>query len=135
MPLFRRPDGDLVKDESLVRRMIPYLMLGRNESAIYHDEIVDLTRLKPWMKEYNRPPPESPVTLFHVLLYATARGFNARPGLNRFISGGRIYQRRGVQLSFAAKKRFEEKSELVTVKCDFPENEPFADCVKRVKEA
>src|SRR5262249_8976567 len=126
MPLFRRPDGDLVKDESLVRRMIPYIMRGRNESAIYHDEIVDISRVRKWMKAYNTAHPDDPVTMFHIFLFSIAKGFLARPGLNRFVSGGRIYQRRGTFLSFAAKKKFDEKSPLVTVKLEFFDDEPFA---------
>ena len=105
MPLFRRSDGDLVKDESPVRRMIPYVMRGRNESAVYHDELVNLAQIRPWMRAYNTAHPEDPVTMFHIFLFGIGRGFLARPGLNRFVSGGRIYQRRGVFLSFAAKKK------------------------------
>jgi 2-oxoacid dehydrogenases acyltransferase (catalytic domain) len=134
LPLFKRPDGNLVTDESHVRRMIPYLMRGRNESIIFHDELVDLTRTKPWIKEYNRVH-KQPVTLFHLFLWAMGTGFYVRNGLNRFISGGRIYQHKGVHLSFAAKKKFNEKSELVTVKLPFFEKEPFADCVRRVLDA
>src|SRR5215468_10831241 len=133
MPLFRRPDGDLVKDESFVRRMIPYLMRGRNESIIYHDELVDMTRLRPWIRDYNRSHQDNPITLFHVILYAIGKGFFARQGMNRFIAGGRIYQRRGVWLSFAAKKKFEEKSALTTIKMEMLETEAFGDFVARMK--
>jgi len=133
MPLFRRSDGDLVKDESFLRRIIPYVMRGRNESAVYHDEIVDLHRVRPWLKAYNASHPDNPCTLFHIFLYSIGKGFLARPGLNRFISGGRIYQRRGVYLSFAAKKKFHEKSPLVTVKMEMREDEPFHEFVRRVK--
>src|SRR5262249_41763955 len=122
------------KDESFVRRMIPYLMRGRNEAAIYHDEVVDLTRLRPWLRDYNRAHPDNAVTLFHLVLYAIGKGFYARDGMNRFISGGRIYQRRGVFLSFAAKKKFDSKSPLTTIKMEFFANESFDDFVKRYKD-
>jgi len=134
MPWFKRPDGDLVTDENPVRRMIPYLMRGRNESAIYHDEWVDLSRTRPWLREYNRAHPDNPATMFHLMLFGISRGFYGRLGMNRFIAGGRIYQRKGVWLSFAAKRQFEEKSALVTVKMPFYADEPFGDCVKRIKE-
>lgn len=131
LPLFKRPDGDLVTDESHVRRMIPYLMRGRNESIILHDEMIDLTRTKPWLKEYNRHH-KQPVTLFHLFLWTMGTGFYVRHGLNRFISGGRIYQRKGVQLSFAAKKKFRDESPLVTVKMRFDDpKETFESVVRR----
>src|SRR5688572_138307 len=116
MPLFRRPDGDLVENESFVRQMIPYIMRGRNESAIYHTEVIDLSKTRPWMRAYNRAHSDDPITLFHLFIYACAKGIHAKPHMNRFIMGGRIYQRKGVFISFAAKKKFEEKSALATVK-------------------
>ncbi len=35
MPWFRRSDGDLVPDLPPMRRIMPYVMRGRNESAVY----------------------------------------------------------------------------------------------------
>ena len=58
MPLFRRPDGDLITDESPVRRMIPYIMRGRNESVVYHDELVNIARVRPWMRAWNQSHPD-----------------------------------------------------------------------------
>jgi 2-oxoacid dehydrogenases acyltransferase (catalytic domain) len=135
MPLFRRPDGDLITDESPVRRMIPYLMRGRNESAVYHDEVIDISKVRPWMRAWNQSHPGDAITLFHIFLFGISRGFHARPGMNRFSSGGRLYQRRGFFLSFAAKKRFDDKAALVTVKVEYPENEPFIESVRKVKNA
>jgi hypothetical protein len=133
MPIFKRTDGDLVKDESPVRVMIPYLMKGRNESVVYHDEVIDMTKLRPWIHAYNQAHPDNAVTLFHVVLYCIGRGFHSRPALNRFVSGGRIYQRKRVELSFAAKRKMEEKSALVTVKVAFPMDEAFPAMAKRIK--
>ena len=134
MPLFRRPDGDLVRDESNVRRMIPYLMRGRNESAVYHEQHFDLTRTRPWLRAYNRSHPTAPATLFHLMLLAIAAAIHERPGMNRFISGGRIYQRKHVALSFAAKKSMEVTAPMVTVKMKFDAGEPFTDAVRRIAE-
>jgi hypothetical protein len=135
MPLFRRPDGDLIRDESPVRRMIPYVMRGRNESAVYHDELIDLSRVRPWLRAWNQSHPDDAITLFHIFLYGIAKGLHARPGMNRFVSGGRHYQRRGAWLSFAAKKKFDEKSPLVTVKLEFPETDTFLEATRRIKAA
>jgi pyruvate/2-oxoglutarate dehydrogenase complex dihydrolipoamide acyltransferase (E2) component len=132
MPLFRRPDGTLVRDESNVRKMIPYLMRGRNESAVYHESNYDLTRTRPWLRAWNRAHSESPATLFHLLMYGFARAFHERPGLNRFIAGGRIYQRNHVELSFAAKKVMDADAPMVTVKVRVPKDEPFDAFVSRV---
>jgi hypothetical protein len=132
MPLFRRPDGVLVSDESNVRRMMPYLMRGRNESAVYHEQLFDVTTTRPWLRAYNRAHTDAPATMFHLLLYSYGRVFHERPGLNRFVSGGRIYQRNEVAVSFAAKKVMDEHAPLVTVKMKIPRDEPFESFVPRV---
>jgi hypothetical protein len=134
MPLFRRPDGALVRNESRVRLIIPYLMPTRTESAVYHEDVYDLTRARPWLAAWNRGRAQ-PATLFHLFLWACARALHTRSGLNRFVSGGRIYQRDGVQLSFAAKRQFRDDAPLVTVKSPFPDGESFADCVARLHGA
>jgi len=116
-----------------MRRMLPYLMRGRNESAVYHEKVYDLTRGRPWLRAYNRSHQDR-ATLFHLFLYACARALHARPGLNRFVSGGRIYQRAGVSISFAAKKVMRDEAPFVTIKVEIPPDEPFEATVRRIAE-
>ena len=42
MPLFRRCDGRLIRDEAPSRMIMPYLMRGRNESLILHEARYDI---------------------------------------------------------------------------------------------
>ena len=134
MPLFRRPDGDLVRDLPPVRGIVPYLMRRRNESAVYHEALYDVTRARIWLRAYNRSHADR-ATLFHLLLYACTRALHLRPGLNRFVSGGRIYARRGVSIAFAAKKEMKDEAPFATVKLSFPERESLAESVRRVAKA
>ena len=115
MPIFRRPDGDLVKGESPVRRIMPYLMPGRNESAVFHDTVFRFAAARSWLKAYTRTHSQR-ATTFHLLAYACAVALEARPRLNRFVSGGRLYQRREVSISFVAKKEFTDEGAGATVK-------------------
>lgn len=124
MPLFRRGDGDLVRGEGAVRRIMPYLMRGRNESAVFHETTYRVAAARAWLRAYNRTHAEK-ATLFHLLAYACAQALHARPRLNRFVSGGRIWQRRGVQVSFVAKKTFTDVGDDATVKVEAVAREPF----------
>jgi hypothetical protein len=134
MPLFRRPDGDLVRDLPPVRGVVPYLMRRRNESAVYHEAFYDVGKARAWLRAYNRSHP-SRATLFHLVLYAAARALHLRPGLNRFASGGRVYQRREVSVAFAAKKEMRDPAPFATVKLRFGPEEPFEETVRRLAEA
>lgn len=136
MPLFSRCDGKLVRNLDPMRRIIPYVMGGRNESAVNHTTQWEIAEARAWLRNYNRtrgPAPQA--TLFHLVAYACIKMLHARPGLNRFVSGGCIYQREGVWLSFAAKIRMTDESPLATVKLRFAPDIRFDDCVEAIHEA
>lgn len=136
MPLFRRCDGELVKNIDPIRRMMPFIMRGRNDSIIYHTTQWDIAEARAWLRHYNRARRSgTPATLFHLVAYACIKMLHARPGLNRFVSGGRIYQRKGVWLSFAAKIRFTDEAPLTTVKLPFPAGINFDECVEMIAQA
>jgi len=134
MPLFNRPDGTLVPGLSPVRYIMPFLMRGRNESAVLHEARFDLSRTHGWLQRWSAANGRK-ATLFHLILWALARTLHERPGLNRFVSGGRIYQRNGVYLSFAAKAAFADDAPIVTIKLECPKDDTFAACVDRVVAA
>ena len=134
MPLFRRTDGDLVRDLPPVRGIVPYLMRRRNESAVYHEALYDVGRARNWLRAYNRSHRHR-ATLFHLILYAASRALHLRPGLNRFTSGGRVYQRREVSVAFAAKKEMKDLAPFATVKLRFGAEEPFEETVRRLAES
>lgn len=134
MPLFRRSDADLCRELSPVRRMVPYIMRTRTESVVYYEQRLSLEKTLPFIARWNAENPQK-VTLFHVVLGALGRVLHERPGLNRFVSGGRIYARRGVFVSFAAKKAFEDQAPLLTVKLPMPAGQPFAALVESVHAA
>lgn len=115
MPIFQRSDGTVVKDLTVTRRILPYLMVGRNEAIVYYEMLIDLTETLEFIDKYNAEQTRK-LTLWHLVVAAAGRVLHERPGLNRFVSGGRIYQRNSVQLSFAVKKQFKDYAPLVGVK-------------------
>ena len=105
--------------------MMPYLMRGKNEAAVYFEQTLDVTRTQVFLEDWNRRGGPR-ATIFHVVLHALAGVLHARPRLNRFAVGRRIYDRDGVHISFAAKKRMSDDAPLATVKRQFAAGESFA---------
>ncbi len=114
-----------------MRRIMPYLMPGRNESIVLNDSTFRIQEARAWPKAYNRTHPQH-ATLFHVLAYAVAQALHARPELNRFVSGGRLYQRRGVQLSFVVKRELRDDGHSTTVKLEVARGERFCLFAERL---
>jgi hypothetical protein len=54
--------------------------------------------------------------------------------MNRFVAGGRLYQRREIVFSFAVKQRLQEGSPMAVVKRSFPPDESFVDLVRGVAD-
>jgi hypothetical protein len=123
----RRRDGTLAKVPPY-RRMMPFLMRGRNEAVVYFEQRLDMTRAAPWLEEWNRTT-GAHATVFHLVLHALARVLHERPHLNRFVVGRRIYDRRGVFMTFAAKKAMRDDAPIATVKRGFAADESFAAMV------
>jgi hypothetical protein len=119
----RRRDGTLAK-VAPYRRIMPFLMRGRNEAIVFFEQRLDLSKAAPWLAAWNARTGQR-ATVFHLVLHAVARVLHERPRLNRFVAGRRIYDRRGVFLSFAAKKAFQDDAPLATVKRAFAADESF----------
>jgi hypothetical protein len=100
------------------RQMMTFLMRGRNESAVYFEQQLDLSKSLPWLDKRG-------ARLFQLILHALAATLHDRDRLNRFTLGRRTYQRNGVFLSFAAKKAMSDDAPLATVKRRFEQGETF----------
>ncbi len=136
MALFGRPDGDRVQNLSMLRRFIPHLMPGRNESAVFFNQTLDLSHTLSWLEAANAElGQDDKISFFHVVIAAMARTLGQRPQLNRYISGRRVYQRRDIAISFAVKKSFEDEAPLTTVKITFGPDDTLLDVGRRLREA
>jgi hypothetical protein len=136
MPLFKRSDGDLVPSLDPIRLMMPLIMPRRNDSVVYHKTRWDISRTRKWLRAFNNARQNKPhATLFHLVLWGSGQMLHARTGLNRFVSNGNIYQRRGVSVSFAVKTRFEDGAPLTTVKLALDAGQPFETLLDSVAAA
>jgi hypothetical protein len=125
MPIFRRPDGALVKNESPVRGIMPYIMRGRNESAVYFEQRVALKQADAFMRQFNEDHPEAPVNIQHLVMWTITQVLGEFPTMNRFVAGGRLYQRRGIWFSYSAKQSLKGASPLLVLKREFHPAETF----------
>jgi hypothetical protein len=109
-----RADGDLVTDAPPTRRIMPFIMPRRNESLVFFDIDVDAAavdaRLAAWRAR------GIGASVMHIVAIAAVRVLHERPRLNRFVAGGRHWQRRGIWVSFSGKKRKTDDAPVVAIK-------------------
>jgi hypothetical protein len=130
----RRADAQPIPDLANLRRMMPYVSPRRNESLFYMMQDIEVEAALEYVEKRNQErPPDRPITLFHLFLRACAHQLDLRPGVNRFVKGGRLWQRDGVWLTFAAKREIADGSPMFTIKRQFhPRSESLDQMVDAI---
>lgn len=123
-----RADGTPVTNIGVLRRMLPTLMPSRNDSIVYYEQQLDLTRTLPWL-EARQPS----ITLYELVIAALVRVWSERPQLNRFTAGGKLYQRNEIAFTISVKKSLDENAPLTSIKAVFDPNDTIEDTCKRVE--
>jgi hypothetical protein len=126
---WRRPDGDLVRDLPPTKAIMPYLMRGRNESAVYFEQRIALRRADQYIRDFNTTHPDTPITIQHLVMWAIVQVLTQFPTMNRFVMGGRLYQRRDITFTYSAKQSLKDKSPLIVIKRRFVPEESFETMV------
>ena len=115
---------------------MPFIMPTKNGAFVLFEQQVPVEPARSFLATLNAGrSPERAVTLFHLVLRAIGMALHEFPRLNRFIAGCRLYERRGIWLSFSAKQRLERDAPLFTAKVAFDPTEPLAAMADRVLAA
>jgi hypothetical protein len=132
---WNRRDGTLVPALPLNRRAMPYIMRTRPESAFYFQYDVKLTKTEAFLRDFNQRHPDTPADVLHVALYALRDVYVRYPTLNRFVAGGRIYDRTGITFSYSSRHAPLSGAPAVTIKRSFDPDESFAEMVAEMHDA
>ncbi len=132
----RRSDGTLVRNLPKLRRFMPFVSPARNDSLFYYSHEIEIDRALRFLDEQNQArPADRQITLFHLYLRTVALGLQESTEINRFVAGGRMYQRHGNWITFSAMRELQRGSHLITVKREFPAGEPLPAMVDRVLDS
>ena len=127
-----RPDGTLVKGLHPYRRIMSFIMPGRNESVVYYDDYVKADKLLEYIAD---PQQRFHVDVTHCLVAATALALNENPRMNQFTLGHRLYRRKGVWITFSMKrKKLDKKAKIAAVKLEVPEGQTFEGLCGAINE-
>lgn len=139
--LFWRSDGTRLRDLDPMRRMMPMLMPTRNEAIVYYEQIVDASAMTAYIDRWNARAGTGAdgggarLTPLHMVVASLGRVLKARPQLDRFVAGRRLWQRNETSVAFAAKKEFADHAPLKTVKLPIVDGEALGDTLGRIRDA
>ncbi len=116
----RRPDATRVKNLGAMRRFMPYISPRRNDSLFYMMQEIEVEAALEFLEKKNQERPDDrPITLFHLFLRSAAQALVQRPGVNRFVKAGELWQRDGEWITFSAKMKIEDGAPMITIKRRF----------------
>ncbi len=87
-----RSDGRRIRSMPAMSQVVPYIMVHRNESTNCFSESLEITHIDRYIRQKRREGLTN-FGITHVLLAAYCRGLCRYPGLNRFVSGQKVYSR------------------------------------------
>ena len=106
-------------------------MRSRTESTIFIPFHVDVTKTLKYLEDLQERRGEK-VSIFNIILAASARTFALRPKLNRFCNGTHLYQRNEICFSFIAKKQLHDEAKETNVKMRFSPYVTLFDVIAQV---
>ncbi len=134
-----RPDGRKIRSSNPLDKVSPYIMTKRNDATNYCTISVDIENIEKYIKQ-KRAQGLKGFGMLHVLLATYVRTIAKRPGVNRFVSGQKVFARNDIQIMMTIKKEMRLDAQETVVKAyyspsDSPEiiYEKFSQLVKENK--
>lgn len=129
-----RRDAVWLRDLDALHVFMPYLYPNRADNEAFISEAIDLENINRYLAEKNAalPDGEEPYKLFYLLLAALVKTITLRPKMNRFIKGGRVYQRDKLSLAFVVKKQFQDDAHEALAFIEFDETTTIDDVRRKL---
>ena len=129
-----RRDAVWLRDLDALHVFLPYIYPNRADNEAFISETIDLENIETYLAEKNAvlPEGEEPYKLFYLLLAALVKTITLRPKMNRFIKGGRIYQRDKLSLAFVVKKQFQDDAHEALAFIEFDKDTTIDDVRRKL---
>lgn len=129
-----RSDGRRIRTLSPMDQVSPYIMVERNTATNMFEESFEITALDRYIRQKRREGMAN-FGIMHVLLACYCRTMAKYPGLNRFISGQKVYTHGDdIQFCLTIKKEMSTKSPETIVKVHLTPRDTVYDVYRKVNE-
>ena len=128
-----RRDGRRLRTLQPMSYVMPYIMKVRADSQNHFEDVIDITNIEHYLDKKRREG-YTDMTLLHVLLAGYIRVVAERPGLNRFISGQKIFARNKLECVMTIKKELSLESPDTCIKVEFDPRDNIYNVYKKFQK-
>lgn len=130
-----RSDGRRLRTLSPMAQVSPYIMVTRNTSTNYFEEALEISHVDRYIRQKRREGLTS-FGITHVLLASYCRTLCKYPGLNRFLSGQKVYSRGDdIQYCMTIKKEMTADSPDTVIKVHLTPRDTADDVYRKLQAA
>ena len=128
-----RRDGRLLRSLSPFYKIIPYIMPKRNDAMNCFAGKLEVSALEGWIRS-SRKAGWKGMGLLHLVLAAYIRTLASCPGLNRFVSGQKIYARYNIEVVMMVKRAMTTEADETSIKVVFDPSDTVYDVYRKLNE-
>ncbi len=129
-----RKEGRRLRSITPLMAFTPYIMRDRNDASNYFEGEVDITETDRWLREQRRGGYKG-LGMLHLFIAAYVRVVSQMPGLNRFVSGQRVYARNEIMVNMMVKYSVEPDSPETCAKVVFEPTDTIYDVYNKMNAA
>ena len=129
-----RKEGRKLRSIDPMMAVAPYIMKTRSGSSNMISDAIDIENLEKYIHK-KRQEGLKGFGILDVIIAAYVRTVAQRPGVNRFVSGQRIYARNEISVAFVIKKELRLDSPETVIKVVFEPGDTVEDIYLKTKKA
>ena len=116
--LFDRYDGRKLKTVAAMSKFMPYIMAKRSDACNTYADSFEVTKTDEFIQQKRAEGKEN-FGILHVLIAAYVRAVSQRPGVNRYVSGQKIFARTQLAVVMTIKRKMSADSPDTCIKVKF----------------
>ena len=129
-----RADGRRIRTLSGFSNFIPYIMSQRNDALNLYEASFEVDNADHWLREQRKNGYKG-IGFLHLIIAAYIRCIAARPALNRFVVGRRIFARNSIEIVMAVKRNLSIDTDETMIKVEFEPTDTVFDVYRKMNKA
>ena len=128
-----RKEGRHLRTINAMNKFMPFIMPMRCDALNTFAETLDVTRADGFIKDMIAAGYDN-FSFLHIMLAAYVRTVSQKPGINRFVSGQRIYARNNIEVVMTIKKSMKIDEPDTCIKVTFAPDDTAAEIYEKFNQ-
>ena len=126
-----RRDGRRLRTLDPYNAMSPYIMKFKSDASNYFSGLIDVAYIEKYLHE-KRQQGYQGIGILHLFVAAYIRVLSQYPGINRFISGQRIFARHNIEFIMTIKKKMKTSASETSIQVTFSASDTIFDVFNKI---